>query len=496
MKKYGWLLLALLAAWPVNTLAYGMGDGGVNMLCALVMLVWLAFALWKRKKIDPALLIASAGFVLGLVFVLKLPHSFSYHDLAGYNPDFTGEAKPDGHLGFIAYLVEFGKLPNDNPLIDGYTVFYNPPLHHIVHALFMKLNLALGVQLEAAIENLQLITLGCAAACTLVTIDLLRFLGAGKRGMLTGALLMAFQPCMLIFGATVNNDIQMNLLVILAMLFTVRWHRTRHMRDILLCGVSLGLAMATKLSSALIIPCIAVVFAVAFFRDLKQWKRYVGQFAAFLAVSVPEAVAWPVYHLIAFNAPLNHVRLPAETINVSAYSLWQRYGIPDGKAIRGLFYSGIRKIDHNVWMQTLKSGMFDELALFNEGTLMWYVSYMALVGFAALLLASLALFIRWLIKGKTDGMTKLFLSLFGGILIANYLQFTLQYPYICTFSFRYIMAVLPLCAIAFSHFADTAKHGKWLPTVYCLLFAAAVVFIYAMYFFGPSQFETIRAAYW
>ena len=82
--------------------------------------------------------------------------------------------------------------------------------------------------------------------------------------------------------------------------------------------------MASKLSAALLIPCVAVVFAVAFFRDLGRWKRYVGQFAAFLAVSVPPAVAWPVYHLISFQLPLNYVRLPAETIYVGHLSLWQR----------------------------------------------------------------------------------------------------------------------------------------------------------------------------
>jgi len=261
----------------------------------------------------------------------------------------------------------------------------------------------------------------------------------------------------------------------------VRWQRTRSMRNILLCGVALGLAMATKVSAALIIPCIAVVFAVAFFRDLKQWKRYVGQFAAFLLVSVPEAIAWPVFHLIAYQTPLNYVRLPSEKINIAHYTLWQRFGIPDSKAIRGLFYSGIRKIDHNVWMQTLKTGMFDEMTLFEEGTFMWYFSYMAMVLFAVLLLTAFALFISWLIRKNShaDGMTKGFLAFYGGMLIVNYLNFCRQYPYICSFNFRYILPVLLLCAVAYAAYADRRKWIAVLPAG----FAVMVCTVYGMYFF-------------
>lgn len=485
LKKYLILLLAVFAAWPVNTWAQGMNAGGVHALCAVVCLVWFVFSLclWRRKRSDAlAEIIAALSFAVGLIFVLKLPYSFSWHDLASYSSDFTGEAKPDGHLGYVAYLVDFGKLPLLDPQIEGYSVFFHPPLHHILHALCIHLNHALGISIEAALENMQLITLAFSCGCTLIALDLLRFMGIGRSGQTAGMLTLALQPSLLLFGATVNNDMQMTFLLCLSLLFTVRWQRTRAMRDILLCGLSLGLAMATKLSAALIIPCIAVVFATAFFRDLKRWKRYVGQFAAFLAVSVPEAIAWPVYHMIAYKMPFNYVRLPAETINVSNYTLWQRFGIPDSKAIRGLFYSGIRKIDHNVWMQTLKTGMFDEMTLFAEGTVMWYFAYMAMVVFAVLLLAALALFIRWLIvkTPHADGMTKAFLAFYGGMLILNFLNFCVQYPYICSFNFRYILPVLLLCAVAYGAFADRHRWIAALPAA----FSAMVCTVYGMYFFG------------
>ncbi len=472
-----------LLAWGLNTWAAQMSAGGVNLLCLGVVALWAGLSVWRRRKGGSwTEIILQAGFAVGLIFVLKLPYTFSWHDLASYSADFSTEgARPDGHLGYVAYIVQNNALPLAfDPRINGYSVFYNPPLHHLLHAVWMKINLLLGAAEETALENTQLITWAFACGCSWVSISLLKELGVGERGARAGAWFMAFQPSLWLFGATVNNDIQMVFLLLLCMLYTVRWYKGRKMADILWCGLSLGAAMATKLNAALIIPCIALVFATAFFRDLKNWKRYIPPFAAFLAVSVPIAMAWPVYHLAAFQMPFTYVRLPSETINVSHFTMWQRYGIPDGRVIRTLFYLPTRKLSHNVWMQTLKTGVFDELTLFAEGTTMWYAAYLTLVAFAALLLGALALFVRWLVKGKAAGLLKCFLAGYGAILIGNYLIFTLQYPYICTFNFRYVMPVLALCAVAWADFAQKRRWAVVFPAGFAFMSAA----VYGVYLFA------------
>lgn len=489
--KYGILLFAGLAAWALNSAVCTLGEGAVDIACASVIALWLAGALYyalrarRAKKPAPVTaLILAGGFCVGLVFILKLEHLFSWHDLASYNADFSGAGKPDGHLGYIAYIVQNNALPLMNPLEEGYSVFYNPPLYHLLQAGFMKLNLLLGASQAVALENLQVFTLVCASACTLVTVELLRFLGVGERGTRTGALFICAQPMLWILGATLNNDIFATLCILLCLLFTVRWERTCRMRDIVGIALSLGAGMATKLSAALLIPCVALVFIVVFFRDLKQWKRYIAQFGAFLGLSVPEAVAWPIYHLIAYQMPLNYVRLPAETLNLSQYTLWQRFGIPNWHAIRELFYGPTRKTNHNVWMQTLKTGLFDERTLFEKGTVMWYVSYALLVLFAVMLLVALALFIRMLIQKRAgiSGLCKGFLAGYGGLLILNYLKFCVDYPYVCTFNFRYVLPVFTLCSLAFAVFREDSRYGVWASGLVAC-FAALGTFVYGISFF-------------
>jgi len=461
----------------------------VNIVCLALALGLAGAGLWLRlsgrmKERTITRLWLAAGFVLGLIFVLKLHHSFSWHDLAGYDPHLGGPGSADGHLGYIAWMVEHGRLPLMNPMEEGQSVLYHPPLYHIIQALFMKLNLALGIAQDAAVENLQLVTLLCAAACPMAAVDLMRFLGVKERGVRTGAAFMVFQPMLLLLGGTLNNDILSILLVMLCVLFTVRWLRTRRLRDIIGSGVTLGLGMATKLSSALLIPCMALVFVCAFLRDLKNWKSYIKPFSLFLCVSVPEAVAWPLFHMLAYQMPFNYVRLPAETINVSRYTLWQRFGIPNNEAIRGLFYSPTRSINHNVWMQTLKTGMFDELTLYEKGTAMWYVSYLGMVVFAVLLLTALVLFIRMLIQKRAgmDGLTKTFLGSYAAVLMGNYVQFCLQYPYICTFNFRYILPVTLLCAVAYGMYTQEGTRTRWAGWLIGV-FDAMVLVIYGVYFF-------------
>lgn len=493
-RKYVALFLAGLGAWVLNTLSAAVG-GAADAACAALPVAWLMLAAWLRtggRWTERALtsLILAGGFLVGLCFILRLPYGFSWHDLASYSADFSGTSKPDGHLGYIAWIVENGTLPTMDPRVEGYSVFYNPPLYHLIQAGFMRLNLWLQVPQNVALENLQVTTLLFASACPLIAVDLMRFLGIRERGVHAGALVMAFQPSLWILGATLNNDILSILCILACILFTVRWERTRRMPDILGIALSLGAGMATKLSAALLIPCVALVFIVAFFRDLKRWRRYFGQFAAFLAVSVPPAVAWPLYHLLAFDLPLNYVRLPAETIYVGHLSLWQRFGIPDWFARRTLFYTGVRKTDHNVWMQTLKTAVFDELTLFENGTVLWYVAYLLMALFAGLVLIGFVLFVRMLLRrpARLSGLGATFLGVYGAALVGNYVKFCVDYPYICSFNFRYIAPLLLLGAlgIAAGRSRAHACAGRCL-SAYTGLFALLATGVYAVWFFSPVR---------
>lgn len=487
LKTPAAFLLAALFAWILSTACELTRGVYTDEVCAFLGFSWAVVAVWaltseRKTERTSAHLLLSASFTVGLIFILQLPHFFSWHDLASYSADFSVEGKPDGHLGFIAWIVENGRLPLElNPMEEGFSVFYNPPLHHILHALFMKLNLLIGLPQAVALENLQVITLLFALGTVHASMLLMRELDMNARAVRTGLWAVAFQPMLMILGATLNNDIQMIYCVIRCSVHVLRWQKKRRMSDILLIALFLGCGMATKLNAALLIPCIAPVFAVAFFKDASR-MRLLPQFLFFLLVSVPIAVAWPVYHMVAFDMPLSYVRLPAQTINVSYLPLVQRYGIPDWHARRGLFYSGIRSINHNVWMQTLTTGLFDEMTLYADGSRMWYISYGLLMAFAGLLVIGALGFLGMAVKRRDA--SGWFLLGYGVLLLLSYLKFTLDYPYLCTFNFRYIAPVLSLGAAGFAHWRQRFKRAGWLAEMYAAGFSALTLFVYGVHFFG------------
>lgn len=489
LRKYLILLLAGLAAWGLNTaMLMGRLPIGAHQLYINLFLVWGLLAIgmkaagaWEETTATTFWLVG--GFLAGLVFILFFPYNFSPHDLEKYMADYIPGDRPYGHLGYIAYIVQYGRLPAMDPLVPEYSVFYNPPLFYLMEAGFMKLNLLLKVPEWIALENMQVLTLVCASACSLVAVDLMRFLKVRESGVRVGALLMAFQPALWHLGATLNNDVLSILCILLTLLFTVRWESTRRMRDILGSALSLGLGMAAKLSAALLIPCMAVVFAVAFFRDLKRWKAYIPQFGAFLGASVPVAMAWPLYHLIAFAMPFSYVRTPDEALNVSAVSLWQRFGLPGWYAIRQPFCTGDVAIDHNLWMQTLKTAVFDELPMYARGTSHWNISFAALCLFALLMLAALVLFVRFLVAHRAAApMARVFLGGYAAVLLGNYFKFYVDFPYTCTASFRYIVPVLALGALGVAAYRAECRRSRWI-TALCALFALLVAAVYVILIF-------------
>lgn len=80
------------------------------------------------------------GILIRLLYVLYTPYTVGQHDTG-----FIGDE--GGHIPYIEYCLR------GEPVFHQFdsrlrTQFYHPPLHHLASALFVKGNLALGVEYE------------------------------------------------------------------------------------------------------------------------------------------------------------------------------------------------------------------------------------------------------------------------------------------------------------------------------------------------------------
>ena len=255
----------------------------------------------KRRKairIAVILLIFLAGFLLRLNYAAKTDIYTRQHDI--------GRIGSSGHIGYIQYICENGRLPDFD--VRTKWQFYHPPLHHAVAAVWVKIQTLCGAELYDAMMGVRWLTTLYSTMTMFVFYRLLRLLGHDGLSLYVPFALIAFHPTFIILAGSVNNDCLAVTLAFTAMYFAVRWYKTRGWGAIIGLGLSIGLAMLTKLSYWYLAPATAVMFLVVLIND-KNKKRVVGQYCAFGAVCVPTGLFWSVRNLIGWGVPMNYVPL-------------------------------------------------------------------------------------------------------------------------------------------------------------------------------------------
>ena len=205
----------------------------------------------KRRKairIAVILLIFLAGFLLRLNYAAKTDIYTRQHDI--------GRIGSSGHIGYIQYICENGRLPDFD--VRTKWQFYHPPLHHAVAAVWVKIQTLCGAELYDAMMGVRWLTTLYSTLTMFVFYRLLRLLGYDGLSLYVPFALIAFHPTFIILAGSVNNDCLAVTLAFTAMYFAVRWYKTRGWGAIIGLGLSIGLAMLTKLSYWYLAPATSV----------------------------------------------------------------------------------------------------------------------------------------------------------------------------------------------------------------------------------------------
>ena len=106
-------------------------------------------ALFSEKNI--MLAIGLLAFCFYLFFNYAVPFDYFNHDLGGLNTN-------HGHMGYMQHIWQNRTLPVFS--IDPTTQesFYNPPLHYILGALWIRFTLLFTDSVKIGFESLQILT--------------------------------------------------------------------------------------------------------------------------------------------------------------------------------------------------------------------------------------------------------------------------------------------------------------------------------------------------
>ena len=161
---------------------------------------------YSRNKLTIDMLvgiIVLGGFILRIIYIIYTPITIRSDDVYTINDT--------GHMGYIYTIFSTYMFPT-NPA-SGWE-FPQPPLHHIIAALWMKLFDFWGFSLEWLCESLQFLTTIYTTLTVIIVDKLYCELSDKETGRLFTVCCVSFLPYMIVMSGDANNDALLTLFML------------------------------------------------------------------------------------------------------------------------------------------------------------------------------------------------------------------------------------------------------------------------------------------
>lgn len=428
----------------------------VFVLCCTVFMIFKEYK--KDKKINYLKIIASIfiiGIFLRTAYILYTPIYERQHDI-------------EVHIEYIQKIYDTGKLPNE----DGVT-FYHQPLSHILSAMFLKANTAIGVDIEQAAEGLQILTAIYSTLTMLISCCILKELNIKDIYKTPIVAMLAFHPTFIILSGSINNDMLMNLFCSLGILYLIKWYKNSDIKNVIKLAFITGLAALSKISGTILAVPIMYIFVVKLFDEKKQgleWikilKKYIIQFSVFGTIALGLGLSYSMRNLVLFNQPIFFVPEPAETLYCGEQPLIERFGF-SSKEFSQIYCNPYE--DCNIWTYLIKSSLFGEYRADTNNTM---VHELLLIINYIIIFMTLYNLIR--LKNK-NALIKMFVIYYISLILA-YISGNISYPFGCTMDFRYMVPTI-FIGMLFLMLDVESKSLKHLFVIYGIVFVFSVLSI-------------------
>lgn len=481
--------LLFISIWIAYTLFVPLGktvtdnNSTIRTLMIIIPVICLCvgfFLYGKGKlKLDTLLLlIMFAGFSLRIGYAFYTGVNTRQHDVemgSFTDPNYDGT----GHFSYIYTIYSTGKLPNSADW-----QFYHPPLWHILCALFMHILSWFNSGLEAVYLFEKCIILAAFVSCmTLIAFkDLLLALfhkdkfdtslkSKNNIIIIVSFLLLSFHSQFFVMAGWMNNEGLAFMFSIFALSYAIKFHNDKKWADAILCAITLGCGIMSKVSVFLIAAPIGFILIYDMVSEFKagNGKRVTLQALTFLGVCIPLAGWFLLRNTIKFG--VESLTVPAinpETSHLSVikYSVWERFGIPNiVKSYSESMFCILSKnkngyMDYNIWAYTLKCSIFGEYSYWGGD----------IFGIILLILNTIitpfSLFCIVYVtindfRKKSEYCFETIVMLIIHILsILSYIGFQVLYPVTCTQDFRYMTLILLPGAYFIARFYSSLDESK------------------------------------
>lgn len=417
----------------------------------------------SEKKILSLLFIS--GIILRVSYIAYTGAQTRQHDVHTFGG-------VDGHAAYIEYIFNNKALPNFNPTL--LWQFYHPPIHHIISAIWLYIMTFIGISYEYAIEGLQILPMIYSSACMFIGHKIFKCFDLKGVPLYIAVAFIAFNPSFIIMSGSLNNDMLSVLFIFLVILNTLKWYENPNYKSIIYLAFSIGLGMITKLSVALLSPCVALVFLIKLITSSGKRLSLIKQFIVFGIICVPIGLSWTLRNYVLFDVPVNYVPLLSEDnaqyignvpfiqrlLDFSSYqfrSLYTAWG--DSRFGLDGYY------EFNPTIGLFKTAVFGEY-VFNTNQLLPIIGanillYSFIVCLFFILIGGIYFVINYdIIKRPVN---TIFISLITAVYLFSYYKFCFDYPHTCTMNIRYVMVLLPFMALVMGKLLEVCKNNNSVP---------------------------------
>ncbi len=404
----------------------------------------------KKKQIDrfniALMAVTAMTVILRGFYVYYTPHWIRQHDVIGFGAD-------EGQAAFIEYFYRGNFLIDFDPRTKW--GFFQPPLHHMLSALWIHLQQLIGIGYDTACENVQILTLLFSLGTLFFSYKIFKALKLIGRQMLLAYTIAAIHPGFILMAGSVNNDMLAILFSIAIMYTGLLWIDDPSWKNTILLALLFGFGMMTKLSVGLLAPAVALIFVIKMIKGgVTELGRWIAKYVSFLVICAPVALWSPLRNHILFGVPFNYTPVVGEPAD---RSLAER--IFD---IR-VYIPYVSNMDHgdafyefNIFTGMMKYSLFGDenfaQTLAEAGHAGMGYNVMMILGWglliSAFILACLCLYstVRVLLTDRyiESGIKRLYIGAIYVVSVIMYVSFMIGSAYSSSMDFRYVLYLIPL----------------------------------------------------
>lgn len=417
-----------------------------SILIFILVLVWCGLCIWMEKGVTEnlVLLILFGAFLIRVFYAVLIQSHIFQNDLGSL------EDGDYGHMGYVYYLYAYGRLPDVNPM--EYYQFYQPPLHHAICALLIRIFVAVGYEIGETQELLQILTVmyGALTLFFLNKIGIRLKISPFGRGI--GLAFASFLPFGIMLGGSLNNDNLMTLLAVMALYYALVWYEEPGYKSIAAMALCIGCSMMAKLSGVLVAPAMAFLMLWKAWKERVRWKDWLKQFLFFGILAFPLGLWYSVLRSIQFGMPLGFVPALLDEVEqyIGMHETWSRFfDFKNAFDSLALGWNNVEWADYNIPISMVKCGVLGEGYNYHANPAL----QMAAEGvfWATFVLAPLVVagFVLWLFQRKNSFVEKVFIGAAIVVVMCFFFKFCLDYPFVCTMNIRYVMVAVYLAFLIF-----------------------------------------------